>query len=717
MEKEMIKEYIMERINTGLIQEAYDLILQYKKTFGNEDDVASMEAIINIYDQSYDEAMRCVKEGLKLNIFNSDLYYTMGNIYELKNEYNRAYLCYEQSLRYASNDENREVIFSAISNLKLKYNIDVNNYSIVLLTYNNLEYTKICIDSIKRYSCNEDYEIIVVDNNSTDGTVEWLKKQEGIKYILNKENKGFPAGCNQGIELSKKDNDIFLLNNDTVIMPNSILNLRIGLYSDEEVGATGAVSNSVAYYQQISEVYDDFDGYMDFALKNNIADENSYESRVKLIGFAMLIKRNVLDKVGLLDERFTPGNFEDDDISLRILMEGYKLLLCRDSYIHHFGSVSFKKDKKGFNEVLKINSKKFEEKWGFVSEYSTGIRYDLINLINESIDKKMNVLEVGCACGSTLLAIKNIYPNSKIYGIEINKNSARIANCFADVRDENIENSDLTYEEDYFDYIILGDVLEHLYNPTKVLSNMKKYLKDDGYILASIPNVMHHSVMRSLINGYWTYEDAGILDRTHMRFFTKNEIINMFSEAGYKNIEIGNINTYKSEDDEVFIDKLNQLSSTNMKEEFGVYQYLIRSKNHKDSDEEVEKECTSLIKRIESGVDVEETEKELMEKISSGKFKINNIINAVEKDIANKVYVLNYLAIKCFENKINESIIPLLNSAYELDNQDLDTNYNLAYILNLAGEGKLAIKYLNNLESTSEDIEILKNIIMEKVDE
>ena len=75
----------------------------------------------------------------------------------------------------------------------------------------------------------------------------------------------------------------------------------------------------------------------------------------------MLINRNALDKVKGLDERFTPGNYEDDDISYRIVKEGYKILLCRDSYIHHFGSVSFKKDIKKFSELLNKNRKKFQK--------------------------------------------------------------------------------------------------------------------------------------------------------------------------------------------------------------------------------------------------------------------------------------------------------------------------------------------------------------------
>ncbi|WP_294379377.1 bifunctional glycosyltransferase family 2 protein/class I SAM-dependent methyltransferase, partial [uncultured Clostridium sp.] len=564
------------------IEEAIYGIEQYKKIFKYDDELASMEAIIKIYNDDLNEALNCIRDGLKCNINNTDLYYTMGNIYELKKEYDRAYLCYEHTIEIEllnNKEKNTNLALRAIDNLKSNFKISVNNYSIIILTYNNLEYTKVCFNSIKKYNLSSNYEIIIIDNNSTDGTVEWIKQQKGIKYILNNENKGFPIGCNQGIKIADKNNDIFLLNNDTVIMPNSIFNLRMGLYSKENIGATGAVSNNVANNQKVINEYDDFDIYMKFALTNNITNENLYDERIRLIGFAMLIKRCVLEKVGLLDERFTPGNYEDDDISLRILLCNYKIILCRDSYIHHFGSVSFGKDVDKYNKILDTNKNKFKEKWGFISSYYTYIRYDLINLIDEPIDRSINILEVGCACGSTLLEIKNKYRNANLYGIELNDSVVNIAKHVADVRCGNIENFDFSvYKEESFDYIIFGDVLEHLNNPDKIINEILKYLNKDGYVLASIPNVMHFSVLKDLlINGNWTYQEDGILDRTHLRFFTKNEIIKLFYNNGYLIDKMSCIMTDKSDEDQKFIDNLKVFNKENSFE-YEVYQYLIKAK-------------------------------------------------------------------------------------------------------------------------------------------
>ncbi|NFF82043.1 glycosyltransferase [Clostridium botulinum] len=472
MRDQDLREEIRNYIQQGMLKDAEDMILQYKNIIGYDDEIASMEAILNIYNGDYNNALICIRRGLEINIFNGDLYFTMGNIYEIQGEYNRAYLCYEHALGL-NNKENKDIILSTIENLKFQHTIKVNNYSIVILTYNNLDYTKICIDSIKKYNINQNYELIIVDNNSTDGTKEWLKEQKGIKYILNEENRGFPAGCNQGIKIAKKNNDIFLLNNDTVIISNSTFNLRMGLYSNENVGATGAVSNSVSYYQQISDTYNNFDEYMNFALKNNIANETCYEQRLKLVGFAMLIKRDVLDKVGLLDERFTPGNFEDDDISLRILREGYKLLLCKDSYIHHFGSVSFKNNINEYSSILKNNSKKFEEKWKVKAEEIFELRYDLISKIKFNIipqKRQINVLDIGCGLGATLNKIKQVIPNVSVYGIENNNIICRNVRELGILTD--IQHIDhINFKDIVFDIIIISnEKMEYVFN--NLISNI-----------------------------------------------------------------------------------------------------------------------------------------------------------------------------------------------------------------------------------------------------
>jgi GT2 family glycosyltransferase len=448
--------------------------------------------------------------------------------------------------------------------------------SIIILTFNKLEYTKACIESIRMHTKPECYEIIVVDNHSTDGTVDWLRDQADLRVIYNEKNEGFPAGCNQGIKMAAGDN-VLLLNNDTVVTRNWLDNLIQCLYSSEDIGAVGPVTNYCSYYQSIPVEYQSIEEMHAFAASYNQQAEK-WESRLKLVGFCMLIKREVVENVALLDERFTPGNFEDDDYSLRIWQHGYKLKLCRNTFIHHAGSVSWKDDHSQFAQAFYGSNKKFEDKWGFNSGYSLLIRHEIIELMDSPKDKEIHVLDVGCACGATMLQIKNEYKNASLYGIELNKQAAAIASLFADVRSSNVE-EELSYPLDYFDYVIFADVLEHLYNPWDVVKNIKKHLKKDGKILVSVPNVMHYSLLRELINGQWTYRESGLLDQTHIRFFTLYEIIKMFRLAGYHDLDCKTIILPKTTEDEQWIERLTQLSDVSGSAQFEAYQYIIKAHN------------------------------------------------------------------------------------------------------------------------------------------
>lgn len=446
--------------------------------------------------------------------------------------------------------------------------------SIIILTYNNLNYSKLCIDSIRHFTEEGTYEIIVVDNASTDGTVEWLKQQRDIKSIFNKNNLGFPKGCNQGINISDGDN-ILLLNNDVIVTKNWLKNLILCLHSSKDIGAVGAITNNCGYYQSIPTSYRTIDEMFQFAEKHNISNQTLWEQRLKLIGFCMAFKKEIVDKIGLLDEQFTPGNYEDDDYSFRIIKAGYKLILCKDTFIHHFGTQSFKKE--SYNELLNVNSIKFQNKWGFNSHYSSYIREEIISQINENNTKEINVLQIGCACGATLLKIKNLYKKANIYGIELNENSAAIAKSFADVKSLNIENCNMPYEENFFDYIIFSDMLEYLYNPEIVLKNIKKLLKDDGKIISSIPNVMHYTVIRSLLNGKLTYENPEILNKTPVKFFTLYEINNMFTKAGYNKLAFSGTLINMTDADKTYIDNLCKISNEDKRQQFSIYQYIIKA--------------------------------------------------------------------------------------------------------------------------------------------
>lgn len=113
-----------------------------------------------------------------------------------------------------------------------------------------------------------------------------------------------------------------LLNNDTIVCKNSIYNMQRAL-TEEKTGAVGACSNSVGARQRIDESFQTIEEYIQYAEQNNAYDPFRHQKRLQLIGFALLIKRDLWDDIGGLDEVYGLGNFEDDDICLNILKRGY----------------------------------------------------------------------------------------------------------------------------------------------------------------------------------------------------------------------------------------------------------------------------------------------------------------------------------------------------------------------------------------------------------
>jgi len=162
-------------------------------------------------------------------------------------------------------------------------------------------------------------------------------------------------------------------------------------------------------------------------------------------------------------------------------------------------------------------------------------RNELLNLVPQGIKK---VLDVGCGNGSLGAKLKE--KQIEVVGIERNKDLYTPAKGKLDqVYLADVEKFNLPYPEGYFDCILYADILEHLLDPLATLKNQDKYLKDDGYIVASIPNVRYYKlIIRLLFGGTWDYVDTGILDKTHLRFFTLTNIKELFIRAGYKIIDI-----------------------------------------------------------------------------------------------------------------------------------------------------------------------------------
>ena len=148
------------------------------------------------------------------------------------------------------------------------------------------------------------------------------------------------------------------------------------------------------------------------------------------------------------------------------------------------------------------------------------------------------ILDIGCNTGSLgekLIKEKNCI----VYGIDCSKKAIEIAKRRlnkAIVFD--LETYKLPFKNEKFDIIIFGDVLEHSRYPEEIMREYAKLLNKRGLVIASIPNVANIEIRFKLLFGNWNYEEEGILDKTHLRFFTNKTIVRMFKESGYKILKI-----------------------------------------------------------------------------------------------------------------------------------------------------------------------------------
>jgi GT2 family glycosyltransferase/2-polyprenyl-3-methyl-5-hydroxy-6-metoxy-1,4-benzoquinol methylase len=234
--------------------------------------------------------------------------------------------------------------------------------SIVIVTHNQVHFTQLCLDSIRRYT-DEPYELIVVDNGSTDGTLTYLRSLGDVNVIENCTNLGFPAGANQGIRAATGQ-QVLLLNNDTWVTTGWLGRMLHALFSDPDVGLVGPSSNWVSGEQQVNVTYEqDLLGLESFAWDWGKAHDQTRVETQRLVGFCLLMRREVIERVGLLDERFGIGCFEDDDYSRRAIQAGYRLVIARDAFVHHFGGQTFLASGVDYSALLKRNRELYRQKW------------------------------------------------------------------------------------------------------------------------------------------------------------------------------------------------------------------------------------------------------------------------------------------------------------------------------------------------------------------
>ncbi len=239
--------------------------------------------------------------------------------------------------------------------------------SIVVVSFNSLAFTRLCVESVLANTGEPPFELIVVDNASGDGSCEYLEemaeRDARVRLLANEENAGFPAACNQGLAAARGEM-LVLLNSDTIVAPGWLTGLEAHL--DTGAGLVGPVTNRIGNEAEVPVSYETYGDFLREAAARGTKRRGEAIEIPTLTMFCLALRRAAWDGIGALDESFGVGTLEDDDYSQRARRAGLRLLCAEDVLVHHFGEGSFGKlfGDGSYSRLLDRNRQQFERKWG-----------------------------------------------------------------------------------------------------------------------------------------------------------------------------------------------------------------------------------------------------------------------------------------------------------------------------------------------------------------
>jgi len=239
--------------------------------------------------------------------------------------------------------------------------------SILILTHNSADFVRPCLDSILHNTLYPSYEVIVVDNASTDDTVELVREyvaaDSRFRLFCLPQNLGFAGGNNHAAGQARGEHFIFL-NIDTMVTAGWVGRLLRHVHRDPSIGMLCPVTNFAGNEAKINVTYSGWRDMERFARALAAARSGQrLELRVAPL-YCALMPRAVWDQVGEMDTRYEIGMFEDDDLSLRVRQAGFEIFAAEDTFIHHFGQGSFSQlSSEAYNRIFEANRRRFEEKW------------------------------------------------------------------------------------------------------------------------------------------------------------------------------------------------------------------------------------------------------------------------------------------------------------------------------------------------------------------
>lgn len=390
------------------------------------------------------------------------------------------------------------------------YNLSEINTGIFVLGYNRVEKTRECVESILKYTKDIKYELILVDNNSSDDTYDYFKSvpYEHKKIVRLSKNTG-SAFVGQLYTSLFRGKYYAMVTNDVVVTKNWLSNMIKCIESDDSIGLVVPASSNVSNCQQINLNFRNLDEMQAEAEKFNISNPLKWEERMRLINIVSLMKKEVFDLVGFGDVGFF-HDFGEDDYSVRVRRAGYKLILCGDTFVHHNHDIWNMEGKNAseYEKGLMIGRDNFKEKYFDIDAWDDIMNFEneLLNMLELPSCPISKMLAVDVKCGTPILQFRNLLRKNNILNSDCCAftSHAKYYNDLLYVTDgkvscDRIDYLTEHYTNDSFDYIILGESINNYPKPIQLLQELLHILKPGGQLLLKLQNVFDYKMFLQIL--------------------------------------------------------------------------------------------------------------------------------------------------------------------------------------------------------------------------
>lgn len=415
--------------------------------------------------------------------------------------------------------------------------------SIVLFVHDDVNRLEKCLCHILDFTPAQGYELIVAECEDCREMHEYVSRLPNIRVVSDYAGMQAGARYKKAAEMATGTDIVFM--HDCIFLSEGWLESLRRVMS--------ACEGAAVAYPRVKK-----------------QETGGYQEALEVYYGCFMLNRELLASLGGFNSGYLGERHLLIDLSLRILREGWRIFSTGECEI----ACASLKDNFFSNGYLSCDRALFKQLYDFEWIYSSVVREDILSLIDYT-KENVRILEIGCACGATLLKIKNGNPTAELYGLELCRPAAEVAGKFANVQSTNFEELSREDFAGSFDYILMGDVLEHLFDTDKALQKVWQWLRPGGQLVVSVPNIAHVFVLYNLLQGRWDYVDMGILDRTHVRFFTLQSIQGYLQRNGFNIRHVCRRVFDLNEGEKALIKALMELPSLDIKkEDLDTYQVI-----------------------------------------------------------------------------------------------------------------------------------------------